>query len=166
MNIIIGFSKAKSLLAIGSTIISKIEHRDYSHVYIRNYDFETSLEMVHQASHGRVNAIAFENFKLNNIVVKEYKFSPTREQYVDIMRFMKSNLGVPYSRLQLILIGIKKLLRIEVKIKNGTSAEICSELGARVTKIAGIKIEDNMDFIAPSDLDKILKANNVLVVSL
>lgn len=161
MNIIIGFSRAKSAWAIGSTAIAAAEKRDYSHVYVRSYDAETSLQMVYQASHGYVNSMTLDNFIVDNIIAKEYRLETTITQYTDIMRFMKSNLGVPYSRLQLCLIAIKKLFHFEVNIRNGDSAEICSEFGARVVQLDGINVGTDLDFMTPSDIDRILRSNNV-----
>lgn len=161
MNITIGFSTAKSPWAIGSKIIESVEKRDYSHVYIRAFDLQTGLDMVYQASHGCVNSCTYDNFNLDHIPVKEYSLTCSATQYIDMITFLKKNLGIPYSRSQIVLIGIKKLLRIELNIRNNSNAEICSELGARVCRIYGIDVGNDLDFTTPSDLDSILIKNNI-----
>lgn len=161
MTIVIGFSRARSVWAVGSKIIAKTEKRPYSHVYIRNSDLETGLEMVYQASHGYVNAITYSNFKLDNIVVKEYALVTDMNMYLDTLCFIKRRLGIPYSRMQLILIGIKKLLHFEVNIRNGEHAEICSELGERVANHLGIKPTVDFDYVTPKEVDHMLSVNNI-----
>jgi hypothetical protein len=161
MNIVIGFSRAKSSWMIGSEAIELAEKRPFSHVYIRLTDAMSGFEMVFQASNGMVNTVMFEAFKQTNIVVKEYSISCTGAQYTDVHTFLLNNLGIPYSYVQILMISIKKLLGIKLNIHNGTNAEICSELGARVCKILGISISEDLDFTTPSDLDKILIKNNI-----
>lgn len=154
--IIVGFSKSKSLWKIGSAIIRKTEKRDYSHVYVRYSDPLTNLNIVSQASHGMVNEMVLEIFQNHNDIIKEYNLILNDKQFIDIITFLKKNLGKPYSRLQLFFIGIKKLFHFEVNITNKDDSFICSELGARVCQILGVKIEDNLDYITPSDIDALL----------
>lgn len=159
--IYIGFSHAISPWVIGSTIIADSEKQPYSHSYIRAIDPETGLWMVYQASHGMVNTMPFDNFKTVNIVVKEYKLTPIDVIYNKMIWFCKTNLGVPYSRLQLVFIAIKKLLHKELNINNKDSAFICSEFAAKVCLCAGIEIDGNLDYETPSDLDHTLAKNNI-----
>lgn len=158
---IIGFSKARSPFAIGSKIIAAAEKSDFSHVFMRCPDTDTKLDMVYQASHGYVNTMTYSRFTTQNVVVKEYTLPTTPEQHTEMLTFMKSNLGVPYSRLQIVIIAVKKLLHIKLDIHNGTSAEICSEFGARVAKIDGITTPSDLDYETPSDLDHLLHNNNI-----
>jgi hypothetical protein len=160
MNIIIGFSCAKSAWKIGSDIIKSVEKRPFSHVYIRTTDCD-GMDMIYQASEGMVNCITYDGFKTANIPIKEYKLSGTQQQYNDIIYFLKTNLGVSYSYSQIAAISIKKLFHVEIDLHNGTQEEICSELGSRVAKLDGINVGNDLDFTTPSDLDEILTKNNI-----
>lgn len=155
--LIIGFSKAKSQFKIGSTVIQKVNCRNYSHCYVRYTCSVTKVTLIAQASHGFVNLVSEAIFLEQNIIVKEYAVDCTDIQHVEILTFIASNLGKPYSKLQLILIGIKKLLHIELNIHDRDSSFICSEFAARVCSMTGIKVPSDLDYFDPSDLDKILQ---------
>lgn len=159
--IIIGFSRARSIWKVGSTIIAASEKRDYSHVYIRYTDIVTGVELVCQASHGYVNEVSWEIFKEDNIIVEEYDLQTTAAQTHEILTYLKQNLGKPYSKLQLVVIAIKKLFRISLKLRDGDKTFICSELGAKVCKFKNIIINDDLDLETPSDLNFVLKAHNI-----
>lgn len=161
--LIIGFSKAKSPWKLGSTVIRKVDCRNYSHCYIRYVDEVTKVELIAQASHGFVNLVSKAIFLEQNIIVKEYAIECTEVQHIDILTFIHSNLGKPYSKLQLILIGIKKLLHIELNIHDRDSSFVCSEFAARVCSIAGIKVADDLDYFGPSDLEVIVQDVGVLL---
>jgi hypothetical protein len=155
-DIIIGFSKARSPWKVGSKIIQEGERRDYSHVYVKYKDYLTNVVLITQASHGMVNEMESSIFNDHNIVVKEYLLPTNEQQFIDIITFLKMNLGKPYSKLQLVFIAIKKAIGIEINIKNNDNAFICSELGARVCQIAKIDTND-VDYTTPSDLDRLLE---------
>jgi hypothetical protein len=159
--IVIGFSKAKSAWAIGSEIIAASEKRKYSHVYIMVRDTETMIPMVYQASNGYVNCRPLVAFLSSHDVVAQYLLELDDAVYVQIMRFLKSNLGVPYSYAQILAIAIKKILHIQLNVRNQSAAYICSELGALVCQLSGISFGKNIDFITPSDLERVLKLNGV-----
>ena len=157
MKINIGFSKAKSIFKIGSTIIQKVDCRDYSHCYIRYIDNITNVTLIAQASHNFVNLVSETIFLDQNIIVKEYSLDCTDIQYQDMLTFIHNNLGKPYSKLQLILIGIKKLLHIEINYHDRGASYICSEFALCVCSFTGVKVPNNIDYIDPSDLDEILQ---------
>lgn len=160
--IIIGFSKARSPWKIGSKIIQLGEKRAYSHVYIKYKDFLTDLTIYSQASLGMVNEMVEGVFIDHNITVKEYLLNTNLQQFIDIITFIRSNLGKPYSKLQLFFIALKKAFGVEIGRKNKDMAFICSELGARVCQIVNISTKE-ADFITPSDLDKLLETVAKLV---
>lgn len=161
MTLIIGFSRAKSPLKIGSTAIELAEKTDFSHVFMRAPDTDTDLMMVYQASHGYVNSMTYDNFKVDNIVAKEYTLTVPPQQYKDLLIFMKSSLGTPYGYLEILMISIKKLFHIEINVRDGMTTEICSEFGARVAKLDGINVGNDLDYETPSDLDHVLTNNNI-----
>lgn len=161
MNIIIGFSKSLSPWKIGSKAIQEGEKRNYSHVYIRYSDPTTNVNLICQASHGLVNEMATDIFLTHNVIVKEYNIKLNFTEFVEILTFLRKNLGKPYSKLQLVFIGIKKLLHFEVRVSNNDSSFICSELAGRVCQILGIEIKDKLDYVTPSDIDFLLESNNI-----
>lgn len=164
MEIIVGFSKAKSIFKIGSTIIQKTDCREYSHCYIRHTNKITQVELIAQASHGFVNLVNKDIFTEENIIIKEYSIPCTDAQHLDILTFIDNNLGKPYSRLQLILIGIKKILHFEIKYYDRGASYICSEFAARICSFANIKVPVELDYVEPSDLDKILQDAGVSTI--
>lgn len=159
--LIVGFSKAKSSWKIGSTVIQKVDCRDYSHCYVRYTCVTTKVELIAQASHGFVNLVSKAIFSEQNIIVKEYAIDCTDVQFLDVLTFVVNNLGKPYSKLQLILIGIKKFLHVQIKYYDRGASYICSELASRVCQILNINIPEEIDYVTPSDLDNILYRNHV-----
>lgn len=158
MKFIIGFSKAKEWTKIGSTIIRLVEKRDYSHVYIRYTCPFSNEQIVSQASHGFVNETQYDIFKEHNIVVEEFEIECNDKQYLDVIIFSRKKLGTKYSRLQIIWIGIKKVLHIQIKETNHDLEYICSEWGVRLCEIAELeKAPINIDTFTPSDMHKLLE---------
>jgi hypothetical protein len=156
---IVGFSRSVAWYKIGSTVIQEVEKRNFSHVYIRYTDCLTSEQIISQASHGFVNETNFEIFKKENIVVKEYQIECSEEQYMEMMKFIKKYLGAKYSKLQILMIGVKKLLHLKtVKDFDKTMEFICSEWGSRICKIVGFdEFPENLDTYTPSDMDKTME---------
>ncbi len=158
MRLIIGFSKAKSKLAIGSKVIQLVEKRNFSHVYMRYNHPLSKVELVTQASHGMVHQTSFELFKEANTVVEEYEFNIDTEKVKPFLEFIHKNLGKSYSRTQLVWIGIKKIVGVEVNIHNEDSSYICSELIARICEVINIVNTSDEDFITPSNLNEMIKS--------
>lgn len=157
MEITVGFSRAKDKFKLGSTLIRLVEKRAFSHVYIKYQCPLTKVVLVAQASHSLVNLCNFDVFKTENIIVEEYKIVCNDIQFNDMLTFINLNLGKPYSMMQLVLIGIKKILHIEIKTRNKNDAYICSELAFRICQIFGIKYKGNSDYITPSDINKLVR---------
>lgn len=156
MKIVVGFSRAKSKWAFGSKLIQLVEKRDYSHVFIRYTHPVSKVELVTQASHGMVHQTSFELFQEKNKVVKEYTFFIDTNKVAPLLTFIHQNIGKSYSQLQLVWIGVKKVLKIKIKTSNNDSAYICSELGARILEVLGILNTSDEDYITPSDLEKLI----------
>ena len=164
MKIIIGFSRADSNLKLGSTAIQLAEKRNFGHAYIRYYSNEKQCDIVAQASHGFVNEMNFDIFKETNIVVKEYTLECNEEHFKKVLKFIGSKLGTKYSQMQIILIGIKKVLRFEVKQYNKDKYFICSEFAAVICNILDIEVPEELDYFTPSDLDTLLHNNGVTLL--
>jgi hypothetical protein len=116
----------------------------------------TGVEIVAQASHGFVHEVNYEIFKENNHIAEEYQLYCNSVQYERIIKFIKTNLGEKYGYSQLIMIGIKKLFRMEVSARFAKNQYICSEFAAFVCKIAQTEIPQNLNYITPSDLREII----------
>jgi hypothetical protein len=157
MQIIVGFSKSKSIWKVGSQVIRSVEKVNFSHAYIRYECPITSVMLVAQASHGLVNQCNFDIFKLDNIIVEEYEIQCNMTQFVDMLKFTNLNLGKPYSTTQIILIGIKKLFHIEIETNNQDTKYICSEWAYRICEMFGILYVGNLDYMTPSDLNKLVR---------
>lgn len=160
--IVIGFSRSRSPWKIGSKVIQEVEKRDFSHAYVKFIEPITNIELIAQASNGFVNMMAPEFFELHNVVVEEYEVELSDSQFLDIIKFIYSNLGKNYSYLQLVLIGIKKLFRIELnQLENKDMSYICSEFAARLLQIANKDMPEHLDFVTPSDLREIITSNSI-----
>ena len=157
MKLIIGFSRAKSPWKIGSTVIRLSEKRNFSHTYVRYVDPTTTIDIVTQASQSFVNEVNYDIFQESNIVCEEYQLDCTEEQFINILTFIKTNLGVKYSTLQILFLGIKKILKFEVKEYNKDKEFICSEFAARICQIAGVRAPTYLDYFTPSDLNTLIK---------
>lgn len=155
--ITVGFSRSKSPWKIGSKIIASVESRNFSHAYIKYDCLLTNLPIISQASHGVVNEMSYELFQHHNIVVIEYVIDCQEDDYIEMLKFIRNNLGIPYSMMQIFFIGLKKLFRIQTSFNNKDEAFICSEWAARICKILKIDVPENLDTFTPSDLNELLK---------
>lgn len=155
--IVVGFSRAKESWKIGSKVIATSEKRPYSHAYIRIKDSVTGIELVYQASLGMVNAYNYKLFKEHNIVVEEYNISIDDFKKVEILTFLQTNLGKPYSKAQILFLTLKKLFKFEVRYQNNDQEFICSELAIRIIQIVMPETKiSNVDYYTPSDLNKLI----------
>ena len=159
MKISVGFSRNKAWYKVGSTAIELVEKRPYSHAFIRHTDPFTSRDMIAQAAHGMVNEMSFVRFCEDNTVVKQYDFDITPDQYKTLIEAIEDNLGVPYGYMELIWIAIKKLFHVEVNIHDHDDTYICSEFVGRLLEILNIIKPADLDFLTPSDLDKLIQAH-------
>lgn len=157
MKISFGFSRAKSVYKLGSQAIQEVEKRAFSHAYIKYIDPITGMVLVSQASHGFVNITNYEIFLEANIVAVEYEHECSEEQFINILRYIYKHSGKPYSKFQLILIGIKKILHFEVNIRNGDKAFICSEWAGNIARILNLNVPEQLDYETPSDLEMVVR---------
>lgn len=156
-SIVFGFSSAKSVLKVGSRIIREVEKRKFSHAYIKYVDPITNITMISQASHGYVNITNYEIFIRDNNIICEYQYECNEEQFTNVLKFIFKNTGKPYSKLQLMLIAIKKLFHFEINVHNRDEAFICSEWVGKIAKIIGIDVPDELDYSTPSDIEIIVR---------
>ena len=156
------FTRAKAWYKVGSKVIAESEKREYSHVALVHIDETTGIKLVYQASLGIVNCYNYELFLDNNIIVEEYLLDLNNDELLHILRFLHENLGKPYSTVQIILLSIKKLLKLQVNYRNSDNAFICSELVIRVLQILKPDLfVEEVDYKTPSDLNKIINELNI-----
>lgn len=153
----IGFSRSKSPWKIGSFVIRETEKREFSHSYIKYIDPLTNIVLISQASRGQVNITNYDIFLKDNIVVVEYEYEANEEQTKLIMEDIYSHIGKPYSMTQLVLIAIKKILHIEINLRNKEDEFICSEWCAKIAKRLNISIPEELDYLTPSNLEMLVR---------
>ncbi len=73
MKIIFGLSRAKSLWAIFSKSIMKIEKRPFSHVFVLFEEPVSKIPVVFHAAKGFVHFISLNRFELSNEIAKRYE---------------------------------------------------------------------------------------------
>ena len=155
--IYIGFSSPTAKFAPFAELIKWVEARPYDHVYIRLQEPMDAEYMIFQASKEMVNLYNKDIFQSCNFSHKEYELSITDAQHVLLWRFVKSNLGIPYSLKEDFGILLMKIFKLRKNpFDNGMSASFCSELGADVCKLLEIDISEESSSIDPTLLDSIL----------
>lgn len=154
--IIIGFSTPKKF-KLASAMIKCFENSKYSHIYIKMEPSAKSrlgFAKVFQASHGDVNAVAFDIFAEYNHVFHEYEIEVSDDKYFEIATWLWHQLGKPYGFLQLLGIGFN--IRIG---SNSDKKFICSELAGLVLKdFLNYDISKSLDYIGLNDIKEILES--------
>lgn len=156
-NITIAFSSAKNRFALFGRLIETVESRPFSHALVIYKDPILGVDMVFQASRGLVNQCSLEHFLKKNDIQVSYTLPTTKKQFEIFYSFMIQMLGVKYGWLEILGIGLKKLLHLESPFKDGLVTVICSELCAQVCKILDVNMPEHVDSITPSDLNELLK---------
>lgn len=156
--IYIGFSKHNGSLV--SKAIQLAEGSEYSHVYIRRKS--KYGEYVYQASGLAVNFMNINTFLEHNTIIEEYEFELPDDKRDELISFFIKYAGVSYqlsALFQLLAILIAKRINVKLNFKgDGDKEFICSELGALfAVDILEIKIDGDLDFITPMDLNPIIK---------
>lgn len=164
--IYIGFSSPTAKFAPFASLIKWVESRPYDHVYIRLQEPMDSEYVIFQASKEMVNLFNKDIFQANNDSYKEYEIDISDDQYASLWRFVKKNLGIPYSLKEDFGILLMKIFKLEENpYDNGMSASFCSELAVEVCKMLGIHIAEQSSSIDPTLLDSILADNKFACVS-
>lgn len=156
--ITVAFSSTKSKFMLFGKLIEAIEKRPFSHSLVIYKDSLTGMEMVFQASHGRVNCCSLDRFLQDNVIKVKYNILISDELHLKFSKFKNSMLGAKYSWAEIFFIAIKKLIHLESPFKDGLDTVICSELAAYVCQMLGIEMPKNLDSITPSELNSILSS--------
>lgn len=154
-SIIFGFSKPVKRTIL-SALISKIERREFSHVYIRFAEPILGLDMVFQASGLSLNLLTFAEFNKHSKPVEEYELPVTMDEFLLFWAQMLHSLGKPYSVKQLLRILCNKVFGLQ-SVGDAENAQICSEAAARMAMLFHIEVDYDLDYITPSDFNKLCK---------
>lgn len=159
--IIIGFSRPRKF-KLFSWIIRKVEHSEYSHVYIKTYSNTLERWLIYQASGTAVNFIGQERFYNHNEPIVEYLFQTTDKTKHEFLQLAVDTVGTPYGVKQLVGIGLVRLgklfgLRCKNPFRDGKATYVCSELAAELLEtLLGVDIEQDLDCIGPKELQQII----------
>lgn len=155
-HVLILFSKSRSPLALFSKAIMAIEKRGFSHAAVELAEPVTRAPLVFQASHSLVNFFYKPTFLQHNEVVEAWLVEVTPLEYLSIWSYAVHKMGSDYGWLEILSIFVAKLLRARSWFSDGDKTNICSELAARVCKIAGLIVPERLDGLTPSDLQTLL----------
>lgn len=128
---------------IGAEAIKLYQNTDFSHILIIDGD------LVYQASHGLVNCMYIENFLLDNKIIYKYEIP---NNLVDMI-FVKKQLGKKYSKFQIIITPLLKLVKAKTK-GNGNQKFICSEFVGKALMLDWVD-----DITTPKQIDNYLKSS-------
>lgn len=156
--ITIGFSTPKKF-NLTSFLVRLFERSDYSHIYIKmesSHNSPLPFAKVFQASHGDVNAVAYDVFTESNKIFHEYEIEVSDEKYYNVARWLWFQLGKPYGFLQLFGIAFKVKLS-----SNRSNRFICSELAAMILKEhLGFDISKSLDYVGLNEVRSFLITKN------
>lgn len=160
--IIIGFSTHRTFNIL-SEIIKKVEHTDFSHVYIKLFSTSLDRYLIYQASGLSINFCGQATFYEKNKDIAQFLIAVTAEQKKAMLQLAVDLAGKPYGMKDLIGIGLVRFLAFfGKKIKNpfadGSKTYICSELAATLLVQLGIPFED-LDSTTPKDVYDTLRGN-------
>jgi uncharacterized protein YycO len=152
--IAIGFSTPKKF-RVASRLIRCFENSEYSHIYIKMEASSKSklpFAKVFQASHGDVNAVAYDVFSEHNKIFHEFEIEVEDEKYYEIATWLWHQLGKPYGFIQLLGIAFK----VELS-NNRDNRFICSELAGMILRDnLGYDLSKSLDYIGLNDIKNIL----------
>lgn len=155
MKIYIGFSHPQKW-TVFARLIAWIESRPYDHCYVR-FQEPAGDWMIFQASGLFVNLFPLDRWQSINVPVKEYEIEISDEQYQALWKYIKSNLGLPYSLKEDFGILLMKIFKLKTNpYSTGGRAEFCAEEAANVGRLVGLPIPINTSSLDPSELDSIL----------
>lgn len=147
-------------------LIKFADNTAYSHVYFEFHTNTLQYPLIYQASHTMVNFMGYEIFYSHNKMIKKYELEISDENYHRLMQFCVNNAGKPYPILQVVGIGIQKLLKcVGIKnshniFRNKDEQMVCSELADIILNnfwFFGTK--KDQDLVDPLDIDLILATN-------
>lgn len=157
--IIIGFSKSKKKLPIGSWIIRLYQWSEYSHIYIRIPTTKFPSDIIIHSSEGKVQRMSGTQFNKRHKVIKEYKLLISQEMYTKIINEMHEISGDDYGIMQNIgIVWVNFLQLFNIRSTNPwKSGWNCSEFVAHIlNKIYPNKLNFKLNTVIPKDIYRVL----------
>lgn len=167
--IIIGFSKSKKILPIGSWLIRLYQWTKFSHVYIRIPMEAYPSDLIVHASEGLVQHMSKTVFDKKHEIVNEFSLTVSDEKWDQVDKNLLHEIaGEKYSIMQNLGIFLVHILRlIGIRATNPwKSGWNCSEYVARVISMVLITELDQIrpNLVTPKDvfiiLNKLEKTND------
>lgn len=146
-----------------SWIIRFCTKSQVSHAYVRFVDEERGDD-IFQASGMQVNVERAEDFKSHSVIVEEYDVEVSDEQYELTQLKRSSEIGKPYSVLQVVgfiwVLSMRQAANRKVRnpFSNGNHAYVCVELVADC-----IGLNQESESMTPEDLRRWCRRNAKLV---
>lgn len=132
--VIVGFSKSRKLIPIGSWTIRLYQNTEFSHCYIRLPMTNFPSDKILHASEGKVQNMSGTQFDKRHRIVKEFAIPVTEDIYRNVINELHEASGDDYSIMQnvgIILVDVARLLGIKMR-NPWTRGWNCSEFVAVV----------------------------------
>lgn len=160
MEIQLIYTRPKSGFNPISRLIRWVESTPYSHISIRWYS-KRGLEINYESSGSHdLRFIGSEIFNEKYHVVDTQTLEVADKLRTKLNEYCLKNAGRSYGRLQIIGMGIARLLRLNRNpVADGKKTQVCSELvGYILTEILNIKLDGaNYEVIGPRELHNIVE---------
>lgn len=146
------YSRKKDGITLGSKLIMWALGSSASHC-ATELVFDGESGEVYEAVYPKFRVIDKEEWLKKNLLIHSFEFEITDPILADkIQRTLFQKLNVPYSFVQLILIGIGLFFKLVVRFfetfcLNSDKYEICSEAQSDVIELLGYKFDQNPDNI-------------------
>lgn len=155
----VGFSKARSPLALGSLAIRLFERAPFSHAFLRWHSDRLEQDMVYQASHGMVHFVSGDRFDANAETVIAYCFTLTEEQATVVMKKCVELAGIKYGTLEMFGIAFERITGIRSPFRDDARTYVCSELVGTVLNQCGVaQIDLDLELAGPAKLERAVAA--------
>jgi len=145
-----------------SWAIRLVEGTEYSHVYIRWWDENSSDYLVFEAMGKKVQISKYSELLKKREVIKSVKLSINVHQKATAIKLMYEMEGIPYGLIQLAGMLLAKMANLlGFKTKNPFTSKresmVCSEAVGYVLRDAlGIPIPYDMDLLSPKEVMSIV----------
>jgi hypothetical protein len=166
MNLIIGFSHPRKF-SLHGWIIEKVDGVPYDHAYLRFNLDKVQRNIVFQSIAVGVQLVSESEFEGLCTPLEEYQLYITEAQFISMFQFCIDKAGKPYGLLDVIGLGIAKILnKIGIRKSNpfyeGDANYFCSQIIAQcLDNIDPSQFNINADNTSPSDLNSLLKQLNI-----
>jgi len=166
MNLVIGFSHPKKFSLHGE-LIEKIDNAPFDHTYIKFYSQELDRTIIYQSNWRGVGFIGEPLFLSTTQPIYEFQLEIDDQKFISLKQYYVDNVGIPYSLLGVLLLGIDEILsKFKININNllrdKLSSAFCSEIVYRcLNEIDPEDFNLNPATISPKDLYNLLKKLNI-----